>query len=278
MGGTSGIEWTDATWNPVSGCMKVSDGCKNCYAERLFPRAYASAAAAGRKFTDVVLHHDRLGIPLQWRRKRMVFVNSMSDLFHADVPDEFIERALTTTAHAQHVFQILTKRPERMREVMRRWTDMNGRPQPNLWLGVSVEDQATANARIPLLLQTPAAVRFVSAEPLLGPVDVTNYLRPFVVRQASNGLNEKLDWVVVGGESGRKARPCNVAWIRSIKDQCMAAGVPVFVKQLGARPYDGEEPDHDPNGADEPRWMHLKDRKGGDMEEWPLDLRVREYP
>ena len=191
---STGIEWTHVpgfkgeTWNPVTGCSKVSAGCKHCYAEREFPRLVGNpklkAYPAGRKFTDVMCHPERLGIPLRWRKKpRWVFVNSMSDLFHEDVPDEFIDWVFGTIALCQqHVFMVLTKRPGRMRG----WfTERSGKratvghsyevewPLPNVWLGVSVEDQETAAERIPLLLETPAAVRFVSYEPALGPVDFT---------------------------------------------------------------------------------------------------------
>lgn len=319
MSDKSGIQWTEATWNPVTGCAKVSQGCKNCYALRDWARLSAPRpkpnAYTGRQFTDVMCHPERLAQPLRWTKPRRVFVNSMSDLFHESVPDEFIERVLTTTVHAKiHTFQILTKRPERMRSLMQRWTDMNGRPQSNLWLGVSVEDQETADERIPLLLQTPAAVRFVSYEPALGPVDFDssraegferhdgewslahNYLTGFRATSPYSGTNgPKLDWVIVGGESGPKARPCDIAWIRSAVEQCKAAAVPVFVKQLGAKPKgwccarlhgdddvledgicDIDEAHEGPHCGD--RCFALTDRKGGDMAEWPEDLRIREFP
>lgn len=236
------IEWTDETWNPVTGCTKVSHGCKNCYAEREWPRLRHLLTYAGRAFTDVACHTERLDLPLRWKRPRRIFVNSMSDLFHEDVSDEFIERVLTTTMHApQHIFQILTKRPERMLSLMQRWTDMNGRPQHNLWLGVSIEDQATAEERIPMLLQTPATVRWISAEPLLGPVDL------FHVKEGDgftfNALSKKvgiafrdtgLDWVVCGGESGPRARTMHPDWVRCLRDQCRTAYVPFHFKQWGA--------------------------------------------
>lgn len=214
------IEWTDATWNPVTGCAKVSQGCKNCYAERDWKRLSAMPQTVyfGRKFTDVATHNDRLGQPLRWKRPRRIFVNSMSDLFHLDVPDDFIERVFAVMAHAkQHTFQVLTKRPDRMRHVARYIADINGRPLPNVWLGVSVEDQETADERIPILLDTPAAVRWISAEPLLGPIN----------------LHERLDWVVAGGESGPNARPMHPDWLRSLRDQCNAAGVDFLFKQWG---------------------------------------------
>lgn len=306
----TGIQWTDETWNPTSGCSKVSQGCKNCYAERVFPRPYP-----GRKFTDVRTHPDRLQQPLRWKRPRRVFVNSMSDLFHEDVPDQFIDQVFAVMALSpQHTFQVLTKRPERMQAYFRNeWVGFRQReqmqlmrptsvldvsyPLPNVWLGVSVEDQETADERIPLLLQTPAAVRFISAEPLLGPVDLTRlhhdtwpsepnrYGEQYALyMSAFSGIrptttqsyveSPKLDWVIVGGESGPKARPCDVDWIRGIVGQCKDAGVPVFVKQLGARRIE--------NGCSDPGHTasldHVRDRKGGDPAEWPADLRVREFP
>ncbi len=196
MSDKTGIAWTDATWNPVTGCSKVSQGCKNCYAEREWGRLSANPKAMayyGRAFTDIACHEDRLDQPLRWKKPRMIFVNSMSDLFHEDVPDDFIDRVFAVMALAEnHTFQVLTKRPERMlrwfdpgfdnrehavgqamREIAAaRGGDDAGLPEwplPNVWLGVSVEDHATADERIPLLLQAPAAVRWVSAEPLIGP-------------------------------------------------------------------------------------------------------------
>lgn len=188
MGDKTGIEWTDATWNPVTGCSKVSQGCKNCYAERLFPRAYP-----GRKFTEVREHEDRLGQPGRWARPRMIFVNSMSDLFHEDVSDEFIAEVWFRMALNQHhTFQVLTKRPERMMSWLAHhgtWAvfygerpeyeeslKKHGWPLRNVWCGVSIENQETAHERLPLLMQTPAAIRFVSYEPALGPVNISDYL------------------------------------------------------------------------------------------------------
>ncbi len=248
MGDRSSIEWTDATWNPVTGCTKVSQGCKHCYAETLFPRAYP-----GRRFIDIRMHGDRLDQPLRWRRPRRIFVNSMSDLFHERVSAEFIVSVFATMARCpQHTFQILTKRPSEMLENMRfmyedvldalkyepiaetlKW------PLPNVWLGVSVEDQATADERIPLLMQTKAAVRFLSCEPLLGPIDLRMMTTlplwagegPGQKERASDRLG--LHWVIAGGESGARARNCHPDWIRSLRDQCVAARVPFFFKQWG---------------------------------------------
>lgn len=195
------IEWTDAVWNPVTGCSKVSSGCANCYAEREWRRLAGNPMTAyyGRKFNDVEYHPNRLEQPLRWKRPRKIFVNSMSDLFHDLVPDLFIINALSVMAEAQqHTFMILTKRPERMKELFNRKTTPNDVwlpttkgvscekpvwPLPNVWIGVSVEDQAAADKRIPILLQVPAAVRFISAEPLLGPLD----LRPWIKRYYHGG-------------------------------------------------------------------------------------------
>lgn len=275
MADKTGIEWTNATWNPVTGCAKVSQGCKNCYALRDWPRlaAVSSTVYYGRKFTDVQCHPERLDQPLRWKRPRMIFVNSMSDLFHEDVPFEFIDQVFAVMAMAtRHTFQVLTKRPERMREYLSYvnraeaigWaeTELFGRvgklpagaylgpthrrlPIPNVWLGVSVEDQATADERIPLLLETPAAVRWLSIEPLLGPVSLrwlsawpenapTSATNPYNGGRTDHldGLR-RLDWVVVGGESGPKARPMHPDWVRTLRDQCADAGVPFFFKQWG---------------------------------------------
>ena len=261
MGEISRIEWTDATWNPVTGCTKVSQGCKNCYAERDWARLVHLPAYHGRAFTDVECHPERLDQPLRWKRPRRIFVNSMSDLFHPDVPDEFIDRVFAVMALAnQHNFQVLTKRPRRMLDYCKTLGKHNGIDRvsiaaqqissktwflwhkgdvgwnlPNVHLGVSVEDQLTADERIPLLLQTPAAVRWISAEPLLGPVSL---VVPFDGAKVDSAVGAKpgihaLDWVVAGGESGPKARPSHPDWLRSLRDQCRAAGVPFLFKQWG---------------------------------------------
>jgi protein gp37 len=327
MAAASHIEWTDATWNPVTGCTLISEGCRNCYAAEL---------AAGRlkhhpsreglavrnldgiaKFTgEVRFNEGWLDQPLRWRKPRRIFVCAHGDLFHESVPDEWIDQVFAVMALApRHIFQILTKRPDRMREYLvqpdmpdrlgdafdavfhhlcgplerdakgRRgrpancpshlWTswlrsvpltegcpnypgkeyppelDMTA-PLPNVWLGVSVEDQVTADQRIPDLLTTPAAVRFLSAEPLLGPVDLQSIQRgqwrvdalrgwkTFTGRggQGSQRTGLWLDWVIAGGESGPNARPCHPDWIRGLRDQCAAAQVSFFFKQWGAwAPY-----------------------------------------
>lgn len=298
MMASSKIEWTDETWNPVSGCEKVSEGCRNCYAETIAHRFWGS-----RPFREVRCHPERLDAPVHWKKPRRVFVNSMSDLFHEEVPHEFLFRVFRIMAKCQrHTFQILTKRPKRMLDFCARLAyidpGFNGhdcgmcsywpndpakyptytRPLPNVWLGVSVEDQVTADKRIPILLRTPAAVRWISAEPLLGPVDLTaitvghenwNALDRREAMDAEPGSpNTILDWVVLGGESGPQARPCNVDWIRSLVQRCRSETIPVFVKQVGSRPWSG--PGNHP--------MHITDPKGGDPSEWPTDLRVREWP
>jgi len=252
MSDKTGIEWTEATWNPVTGCSKVSQGCKNCYAEREWPRLAANLKTVyfGREFTDVRYHPERLDQPLRWKRPRRIFVNSMSDLFHEAVPDEFIAQVFAVMELATvHTFQVLTKRPKRMmdwvtkQDVMYRSTGypggFGGRFK-NVWLGVSVEDQDTADQRVPILLETPAAVRWVSVEPLLGEVNfVGMFANPGDCRDGTNTL-EALDWVVVGGESGPKARPMHPDWVRSLRDQCQAAG-----RTLDGRTWD-DYPDRPP--------------------------------
>ena len=209
------IEWTDATWNPVTGCHKISPGCKHCYAERMSKRLHAAGMPKYRNgFAVVTTHPDALDIPLRWRKPRAIFVNSMSDLFHDAVPDDFIRQvfAVMTQAH-WHRYQVLTKRPERLLALNETlpWP-------PQVWLGVSVESDRYVG-RIDLLRQTDAAVKFLSLEPLLGPLP---------------GLNlDGIDWVIVGGESGPGARPMAREWAADIRDQCLAAGVPFHFKQWG---------------------------------------------
>lgn len=240
------IEWTDKVWNPVTGCSKVSNGCRNCYAENFANRFWKD-----RKFTDVICHEDKINIPFGWVKPRKIFVNSMSDLFHPSVPSEFIDKIFAAMyLNKQHTFIVLTKRPKRMleyfssehraieisKEVMAldQWFSIE-LPLKNVWIGVSVEDQITADERIPLLLRVPAAVRFISAEPLLsGIVLASNYLDK--ARYFECGT---LDWVIAGGESGRNARACHPDWIRSLRDQCKEANVPFFFKQWGEwMPFD----------------------------------------
>lgn len=247
MGDNSKIQWTDRTWNPVRGCSLVSAGCANCYAMKQAHRfsgrgkPYEDLTELGphgpRWNGNIMLVPEALEEPLRWKTPARVFVNSMSDLFHEDVPIKFISRVwLTMQLAPQHTFQILTKRPERMLAYMREFGHYEGKPLPNVWLGVSAENQETADERIPLLLQTPAAVRFVSAEPLLGPVSFRwAHWEPFNRDRVINHLDglRRLDWVIAGGESGPGARPMHPEWARSIRDQCQAADVPFFFKQWG---------------------------------------------
>jgi protein gp37 len=249
MSGTTKIEWTATVnpdgsvtpgkvWNPTVGCKKVSQGCKNCYAKNLHDRwhgAYlAGAELPGQyayPFEQVQMMPERLNDPLKWRKPARIFVNSVSDLFHPDVDGDFIGRVFRVMeACPQHTFMILTKRPA----LMWQWFDKYNaeRPLPNVWLGVSAEDQRTADERIPLLLQTPAAVRFVSCEPLLGELDISQYLWDTDSRDWGYD-REGLSWVIAGGESGPNARPMHPDWARSLRDQCQAAGTPFFFKQVG---------------------------------------------
>ena len=302
MSDKTGIAWTNATWNPVTGCTKVSQGCKHCYAEREWARLSANPKATtyyGRAFTDVACHEDRLDQPLRWSKPRMIFVNSMSDLFDESVPDEFIDKVFAVMALAEkHTFQVLTKRPERMRDYLNtknRETIIGEKAMPevskddfgllewpikNVWLGVSIENQATADERIPLLLQTPAAVRWVSAEPLLERVEI-GFAMPWRLTGAAYG--QTLDWVVCGGESGPKARPMHIEWVDKLRLDCQKAEVPFFMKQLGAAFVDekngiaGASLKIDPDVACMVS-RRLCDRAGADMEEWPEYLRVREWP
>ena len=210
----SKIEWTDATWNPVTGCNKISPGCKRCYAERLSKRLKATGMAKYRNGFAVTLHPDTLDIPLRWRKPRSIFVNSMSDLFHFEVPDEFIAAVFDVMTRAHwHRYQVLTKRPERV-------ASLNSTlPWPaQIWQGVSVESADYAH-RIDLLRKTDAAVKFLSLEPLLGPLPNLDLAG--------------IDWVIVGGESGPGARPMQPDWARDIRDQCIDAGVPFHFKQWG---------------------------------------------
>lgn len=212
----SSIEWTEETWNPVTGCDKVSPGCDNCYAERLAIRLQAMGSPRYQNGFRLTLHHDKLEEPLRWRRPRLVFVNSMSDLFHPEVPEDFIHRALEVMAQAEaHTFQILSKRPQRAVGLLD-----GQRLPPNVWLGTSIEtDRYTFRADY--LRKIDTAVRFLSCEPLLGPLpslDLTD-----------------IGWVIVGGESGPNHRPIEAEWVRDIRDRCLALGVPFFFKQWGGR-------------------------------------------
>lgn len=246
MSSQTKIEWADATWNPITGCSKVSEGCRNCYALKFAERWRGTPGHYFEHGFDITLRPDKLDQPLKWKRPRRIFVNSMSDLFHPGVPDQFIVDVISIMAEAQqHTFQLLTKRPDRMRELLSDpymannvWlgtsTGVDDRkpiwPLPNVWIGVSVENQQAADERIPLLLQTPAAIRFLSCEPLLGPVNLREY---YGDDEPYGEFINAIDWVIVGGESGPGARPMHPKWVRGIRDQCQAAAIPFFFKQWG---------------------------------------------
>jgi protein gp37 len=292
MAGKTAIEWSEFAWNPIRGCSRVSPGCGGanhqggCYAEKIAARfsdpgqpfhGFAERTAHGGRWTGKLdLVDDMLTVPLRWKKPRRIFVNSMSDLFHENLPDEAIDKVFAVMALApQHTFQVLTKRADRMLAYFTGYGTALGRiwfqamqlasaakvepavasrraakwPLPHVWLGVSVEDQERADERIPDLLATPATVRFLSCEPLLGPVDLrcvaptdTGYMNAL---SSSTGPN--LDWIIAGGESGPRARPSHPDWFRSLRDQCAAAVVPFFFKQWGEwRGYPPTE--HKPDG------------------------------
>ncbi|GIH91981.1 DUF5131 family protein [Planobispora siamensis] len=269
MSDKSTIEWTDATWNPVTGCTAVSSGCDHCYAETFAERWRGTKGHHFERGFDVQLRPERLDQPLKWKKPRRIFVNSMSDLFHEKVPDAYIAQVFAVMAAApHHTFQLLTKRHGRMRSLLNSvdfdlavadaWsllgTSAGSRdggdstpplPLPNVWLGVSVEDQKRADLRIPALLETPAAVRFLSCEPLLGPINLKLAVRT-LGSERGHGLTASyvhaggccdrfhgIDWVIVGGESGSGARPMHPDWARSLRDQCRGEGVPFLFKQWG---------------------------------------------
>lgn len=218
MSDRSAIEWTEATWNPVTGCTKVSHGCDHCYAETFAERFRGVAGHPYEQGFDLRFWPERLDHPKRWKKPRVVFVNSMSDLFHQRVPVSYVDRVLDTIRSTpRHTYQLLTKRPGKMASVMRR---LQPDPLPNLWLGTSIEDDDYMT-RADQLRASPAVVRFLSLEPLLGPVP-------------SLGL-DGIDWVIVGGESGHHARPMEPGWVTAIRDACVAAGVPFFFKQWGGR-------------------------------------------
>jgi protein gp37 len=272
MNNTS-IEWTDSSWNPIRGCSRVSEGCRNCYAEKVAYRfsgpglpyeGLVRINAAGEREPEwngqVQFVEEHLLDPLRWKEPRRIFVNSMSDLFDENMKDEWIDRIFAVMAlRPQHTFQVLTKRPERMLAYISDADahfrisayalgildgSLTGKedvsllkpgqwPLPNVWLGVSVENQKAADERIPLILQTPAAVRFISAEPLLGPLNIGIHLGTDIDPSDNNREYPGLDWVIVGGESGPGARPMHPDWARSLRDQCQDENVPFFFKQWG---------------------------------------------
>jgi protein gp37 len=319
------IEWTHGegfkgeTWNPTTGCDRVSPGCAHCYALTLAARLKAMGSPAYQKDGDpktsgpgfgLTLHEDRLELPLRWKKPRMVFVNSMSDLFHEEIPDEFVRRVFAVMASApRHIFQVLTKRPERARDLLRLWYRYPGQspeyPLPNVWLGVSIEN-ARYTYRADVLREIPAAVRFISAEPLLGSLFPASgepgreARGPGREQRATEGSQAStveppplagkrpldltgIDWLIVGGESGKGARPMDLDWARELIDAAahenlrrsgpdvpISERLAVFVKQLGARPVESD-------GMRGHRVV-LRDRKGGKPDEWPEDMRVREMP
>jgi protein gp37 len=333
----SKIEWTDAVWNPIAGCTKVSAGCKHCYAERMAKRCAAMGQAKyigtvddqGRWTGKINFDEAALVAPLRWKKPRMVFVNSMSDLFHEGVPDKFVDRVFAVMALCpQHTFQVLTKRPERMAEYLNSpfrvgdelhdaiqdlhielleehefWSadhDVPQWPLPNVWLGASVENQEQANKRIPWLLKCPAAVRFLSCEPLLGAVQLdrlsvrisaTSFVMGSCLGNTDGTLfsprgarGRGIDWVICGGESGHGAgiRPMHPDWARGLRDQCVAAGVPFFFKQWGnfQAVYDR---DHDPDWVEvehlkrkfpRGRWVNIEGGHGfhGERLHWMVPV------
>lgn len=291
MGDHSAIEWTEATWNPVTGCTKVSAGCDHCYAERIVERFHGKGS-----FGTVVRSEDKLYLPLRWRKPRRVFVNSMSDLFHDDVPVSFIARVFAVMAQTpRHTYQLLTKRHGRMRALLNSGTFVDDVrraqgyrclwPLGNVWLGVSVEDQHWASVRIPALLQTSAAVRWLSCEPLLGPIDLYETTVGPLQRfpDEPNGETGRIDWVVVGGESGPRARPMQPAWAQSLRDQCTKAGVPFFFKQWGEWVHVDQMSDdvyrdvdavHNLGQPSQPLWRVGKKRAGRVLDDRTWD----EYP
>ena len=259
----SKIEWTEKTWNPVSGCTKISDGCKNCYAETMAKRLKAMGIKEYENGFAVTLHPSRLREPLERKKPTMYFVCSMGDLFHEDVPFDYIDQIFSTMVLCpQHTFQVLTKRPDRMKKYLededRKFLDIAGKnscvyPLPNVWLGVTAENQEQADKRIPILLDTPAALRFVSIEPMIGAINLTKLEKDMSdgtrYGYKMNGLTgvgyeympdsshewkwAKLDWVIVGGETGTGARPLQYEWVKNIQAQCETANVPFFFKKWG---------------------------------------------
>jgi protein gp37 len=311
MGDTS-ISWTHKTWNPVVGCQRISEGCRHCYAFELHSRRHQAFTAGTwidapvqyrKPFTDLQLLPQRLEEPLRWKKPSLVFVNSMSDLFHPDIPFTYIAAVYGVMAAARrHTFQILTKRPERMLEFYRwattravplvetdtvehpvtlamrqaifhnvpraRFPDPSHEdtwPLPNVWAGVSVEDQRSADARIPLLLEVPAKVRFLSCEPLLESVNL-RLEDPHGVQTALESKRSRSDllhWVIVGGESGARARGFDEAWARALRDQCRDAGIAFFLKQLGSVWA---------------RTWQCKSADAQDKREFPSDLQIQDFP
>jgi protein gp37 len=296
--GEHGIQWTNRTWNPIRGCTRVSEGCRHCYAETVAARfsgpgmpyeGLAMMTPSGPRWTGTVrVIEEHLLDPLRWTKPSVVFTNSMSDLFHEGLSDQDIDRVFVVMALSpKHTFQVLTKRAARMRDyfaaegLYERWLRAanvvrqrsnkgwnTGVSDPRIifpkwiWLGVSVEDQKTADERIPALLDTPAPVRFVSAEPLLNRTEI-GFAMPWQTTDPPTRYGRSLAWVIVGGESGAGSRRMDPAWAWKILKDCHRAGVPAFMKQAGTVLA---------------REWNCRDRKGGDMSEWPEKYRVREMP
>ena len=270
---TTGISWTDETLNFLAGCSKVSAGCRNCYA----------IDWTGK----ISFIPEALQQPYKWKKPRKIFVNSMSDCFHESVKDEWLDRFFAVAALTpRHTYQILTKRPERMLQylchperqaMIREYFGMDDAmcwPLPNVWLGVTVENQKAADERIPWLLKTPASVRFLSCEPLLEKTTVIRWLNKGIRKDWVDGgrpvgtHGKQIDWLIVGGESGHGARLCNVEWIRLLVDEGRKSKVPVWVKQMGSNAFSPRNP----------MWDNGITGKGADPSEWPEDLRVQEFP
>lgn len=274
-----GISWTDETWNPTRGCTRISEGCRNCYAESVAarfsgkdpsgkPLAYYGLARQsdnGPRWTGkLVMVPEHLHDPERWKRPRKIFVNSMSDLFHEKLTDDQIASVFLVMLNApRHTFQVLTKRAARMR----RWVDWFAKERgdfmpSHIWLGVSAENQETADERLPELYQTAAHMLFVSAEPLLEAIDLSRWL-------GIHGSRMGVSWVIVGGESGREGRPFDVEWARSLIRQCRSADAAPFIKQLGAKVYDSTG-----------RWeaRDVLPLHGPDISEWGEDFAIREFP
>lgn len=271
MAATSKIAWTEATWNPITGCSMVSPGCRNCYAMHLAGtrlKHHPSRAGltdetpGGPVWTgDVRLNGDWLDQPLRWRKPRRIFVVAHGDLFHEKVPDEWIDMVFRVMVEAkQHTFQVLTKRPERMKEYVSSFVP------PHIWLGTSVENQETAEERIPHLIRTPTAVRWLSMEPLLGPVDLDGFKRRMGFNSGGYGpawssVLNWIDWIVIGGESAQRfpARPMERGWVYQLLYQCAEHDTAAFVKQLS-------------QATDPGIW------RDKDFDSWPKALQVRQYP
>ncbi len=248
----SKIEWTDASWNPIRGCTKISPGCKHCYACTFSERFRGVAGHPFEQGFDLRLVPEKLDEPLAWKKPRQIFVNSMSDLFLKDIDDDYIVRVAEVMMSANwHTYQVLTKRSERMRDLLNSTLSFAAQA-PHIWWGVSVEDQKYGVPRIAHLQAANVAVRFVSAEPLLEDLGSVNL----------TGIN----WLIIGGESGQGARPFNLDWARNLIGECKHQRVACFMKQFGRQPWDGG------------KRLKLASAKGGDMTEWPVDIRVREYP